>query len=95
MFEKYLFNKYKEYIVGFVYEINYKKYGSFDIQTYFVLKKDNKIKFIKYRFYKDLNDREINNVIANLEAIGYEPLESILLKENRKNIKKILFKVLK
>lgn len=94
MFENYLFSKYSKYIVGFAYETGYEFWG-YNVQTYLVLEKDDKIKVVKLRIYKELVESQKKKLISDLEEQGYEPLASLITEKNKKNKKKSLFRIVK
>ena len=94
MFENYLFSKYTKYIVGFAYETGYESWG-YNVQTYLVLEKNDKIKVVKFKNYKGLSKYDKNILISDLEEQGYEPLASLITEKNVKNKKKSLFRVVK
>lgn len=94
MFENYLINKYTKYIVGFAYETGCRING-YEVRTYFVLEKDDKIKVVKLRIYKELVESQKKKLISDLEEQGYEPLASLITEKNKKNKKKSLFRIVK
>lgn len=95
MFENYLINKYTKYIVGFAYETGYEFWG-YNVQTYLVLEKNDKIKVVKFKKYKNMFSTYSKDIlISDLQEEGYEPLASLITEKNTKNRKKSLFRVVK
>lgn len=63
MFEQSKLKKYSKYIVGFAYDYFLCDLGSFGMQTYLVLYKDNNYSFIKFRTFRAATIKEFNCLI--------------------------------
>ena len=59
--------KYKSSILGMAYEV-----GAYEINTYLVLKKNNKISFILYKYYDFNSKNKIDEFVSNLKDRGYK-----------------------
>lgn len=91
MFERYKFQKYFNDIYALVYQIKGSRKGRsdfYDIQTYLVLRKGEKYKFIKYLKYEEIWDNEDRGYVGDLKKMryklekkGYKEIERFLSEE--------------
>jgi len=77
-------SKYSKYIIGFAYEI-----FVYDINTYIVINKNDKIEFILYKWYDFSSQKTKNRIIKLLKKEGYKELDFYKKQvENRLILKK-------
>lgn len=63
-------DKYSKYIIGFAYKV-----FVYDINTYLVIKKEDKIEYILYKWYDFSSQKTKKEIIDLLEQDGYKELD--------------------
>lgn len=87
MFDELKLNIFRSKIEGFAYDIYHPEFATYKIQTYLVINTDNGYMFIKYKKHSFNIDLLMNDMIENLEEIGYKPLSYWAINKQKTKVK--------